>query len=106
MRITWIASRKILSLKRSLTLTFDGAVIIRTIDEAGQPITAVPYPYWNNRSRGTMVLWSAKMIILFDKKAGRINCTEESSKRKEVKKKSLGRLTLQGSLLWYYLLLG
>jgi DUF1680 family protein len=36
---------------------FDGAVIIRTTDEAGQPITAVPYPYWNNRSRGTMVLW-------------------------------------------------
>jgi DUF1680 family protein len=36
---------------------FDGAVIIRTTDEVGQPITAVPYPYWNNRSRGTMVLW-------------------------------------------------
>ncbi|WP_049790057.1 glycoside hydrolase family 127 protein [Paenibacillus sp. JDR-2] len=36
---------------------FDGAVIIRTTDADGRPITAVPYPYWNNRSRGTMVLW-------------------------------------------------
>ncbi len=38
---------------------FDGAVIIRTEDAAGLPLTAIPYPYWNNRSRGTMDIWIA-----------------------------------------------
>ncbi|NBD25652.1 glycoside hydrolase family 127 protein [Paenibacillus glycinis] len=38
---------------------FDGAVIIRTEDADGHPLTAIPYPYWNNRSRGTMDIWLA-----------------------------------------------
>jgi DUF1680 family protein len=36
---------------------FDGAVIVRTRDAEGNPLTAIPYPYWNNRSRGTMDIW-------------------------------------------------
>ncbi|WP_284242091.1 glycoside hydrolase family 127 protein [Paenibacillus glycanilyticus] len=36
---------------------FDGAVLVKTKDADGNDMTAVPYPYWNNRSRGTMVLW-------------------------------------------------
>ncbi|UVI30458.1 glycoside hydrolase family 127 protein [Paenibacillus spongiae] len=36
---------------------FDGAVILRTKDSGGNTITAIPYPYWNNRSRGTMDIW-------------------------------------------------
>ncbi|SFJ69938.1 Beta-L-arabinofuranosidase, GH127 [Paenibacillus sp. UNC496MF] len=34
-----------------------GAVLVRTADENGRPLTAIPYPYWNNRSRGTMDVW-------------------------------------------------
>ncbi|QGQ95446.1 glycoside hydrolase family 127 protein [Paenibacillus psychroresistens] len=36
---------------------FDGAVIIRTKDVEDNDITAIPYPYWNNRSRGSMTVW-------------------------------------------------
>ncbi|HEY4431123.1 MAG TPA: beta-L-arabinofuranosidase domain-containing protein [Paenibacillus sp.] len=36
---------------------FDGAVIIRTKDIDGDEIIAIPYPYWNNRSRGAMNIW-------------------------------------------------
>ncbi|WP_179281069.1 glycoside hydrolase family 127 protein [Paenibacillus sp. XY044] len=36
---------------------FDGAVLVHTQDAEGKPLTAIPYPYWNNRSRGTMVIW-------------------------------------------------
>lgn len=38
---------------------FDGAVILRTQDADGRPLMAIPYPYWNNRSRGTMDIWLA-----------------------------------------------
>lgn len=38
---------------------FDGAVTIRTEDDLGRPLVAIPYPYWNNRSRGAMDIWLA-----------------------------------------------
>ncbi|MCC3375036.1 glycoside hydrolase family 127 protein [Cohnella sp. REN36] len=38
---------------------FDGAVTIRTEDDRGRPLVAIPYPYWNNRSRGAMDIWLA-----------------------------------------------
>ncbi|MBB6733822.1 glycoside hydrolase family 127 protein [Cohnella zeiphila] len=36
---------------------FDGAVLIRSKDAEGNDIVAIPYPYWNNRSRGAMNIW-------------------------------------------------
>jgi DUF1680 family protein len=36
---------------------FDGAVIVRTKDVDGDEVIAIPYPYWNNRSRGAMNIW-------------------------------------------------
>ncbi|SEO73186.1 glycoside hydrolase family 127 protein [Paenibacillus sp. OV219] len=36
---------------------FDGAVILYTKDADGDDITAIPYPYWNNRARGAMSIW-------------------------------------------------
>jgi DUF1680 family protein len=36
---------------------FDGAVIVRTKDAENNALIAIPYPYWNNRSRGAMNIW-------------------------------------------------
>ncbi|MBD2871678.1 glycoside hydrolase family 127 protein [Paenibacillus arenilitoris] len=36
---------------------FDGAVIVRTQDADNDELLAIPYPYWNNRSRGAMNIW-------------------------------------------------
>ncbi|WP_054024586.1 glycoside hydrolase family 127 protein [Bacillus sp. FJAT-28004] len=36
---------------------FDGAVIVHTKDADNQDLIAIPYPYWNNRSRGAMNIW-------------------------------------------------
>lgn len=36
---------------------FDGAVIVYAKDIDGDEITAIPYPYWNNRARGAMSIW-------------------------------------------------